>query len=59
MRALEAPDIRERLTALDVEPWPGTLSSLANLLRADIERYATIMQRGLAAATNRRALITT
>jgi tripartite-type tricarboxylate transporter receptor subunit TctC len=44
VRALEAPDIRERLTALDVEPWPGTPEQLGELLRADIERYATIVR---------------
>ena len=44
VRALEAPDMRERLTALGVEPWPGTAEQLGELLRADIERYGTIVR---------------
>ena len=44
VRALEAPDLRERLMAIDVEPWPGTPEQLGELLRADIERYGTIVR---------------
>jgi tripartite-type tricarboxylate transporter receptor subunit TctC len=44
VRALEAPDIRERLSALDVEPWPGTPEQLGELLRVDIARYGTIVR---------------
>jgi len=44
VRALEAPDIRDRLAALDVEPWPGTAEELAELLRADIARFGTIVR---------------
>jgi tripartite-type tricarboxylate transporter receptor subunit TctC len=44
VKALEAPDIRERLLALDVEPWPGTPEQLGELLRADIERYGAIVR---------------
>jgi tripartite-type tricarboxylate transporter receptor subunit TctC len=40
--ALEAPDLRERLAALGVEPWPGTSEELEKLLREDIERYGTV-----------------
>lgn len=40
--ALAAPDIRERLAALGVDPWPGTPEQLGELLRADIERYGVI-----------------
>ena len=40
--ALAAPEIRERLAALGVDPWPGTAEQLGELLRADIERYGTI-----------------
>jgi tripartite-type tricarboxylate transporter receptor subunit TctC len=42
VRALEAPDMRERLTALGVDPWPGTPEQLGELLRVDIERYGAI-----------------
>ncbi len=44
VRALEAPDIRERLAALDVEPWPGTPEQLAELLRADMARFGAIVR---------------
>jgi tripartite-type tricarboxylate transporter receptor subunit TctC len=42
VKALEAPDLREQLAAQGVDPWPGTPEQLAELLRADIERYGTI-----------------
>ena len=44
VKALESPDIREKLTAQGVEPWPGTPEQLAELLRADIEMYGTIVR---------------
>lgn len=40
--ALETPDLRERLIALGVDPWPGTPEELRELLRVDIERYGAI-----------------
>ena len=43
-RALEAADVRERLAAMDVEPWPGTPEQLGELLRTDIERYRAIVR---------------
>src|SRR5688572_24622437 len=42
VKALEAPDLRERLTALGVDPWPGTAEQLGQLLREDIGRYGEI-----------------
>ena len=44
IRALEAPDLRERLAALGVEPWPGTPEQLGELLRTEIPRYAAIVR---------------
>ena len=44
VKALEAPDLRERLTALGVDPWPGTPEQLGELLRADIERFRVIVR---------------
>ena len=44
VRALEAPDIRERLAAMGIETWPGTPEQLGELLRADIERYGAIVR---------------
>ena len=44
LKALEAPNIRERLAALDVEPWPSTPEQLGDFLRAEIARYETIVR---------------
>ena len=40
--ALGTPELRERLTALGVDPWPGTSKELGELLRAEIERYGKV-----------------
>ena len=42
VKALEAPDLRERLQATGVDPWPGTPEQLAELLRTETARYAAI-----------------
>jgi len=42
MKALGTPEMREKLTALGVDPWPGTPEQLGELLRADTERYGAI-----------------
>jgi tripartite-type tricarboxylate transporter receptor subunit TctC len=44
VRALEAPDMRKRLAALGVDPWPGTPEQLGELLRADIDVYGAIVR---------------
>ena len=44
VRALEAPDMRQRLTVQGVDPWPGTPEQLGELLRADIETYGAIVR---------------
>jgi len=44
LKALDAPDVRERLAALDVEPWPSTPEQLGDFLRAEIARYETIVR---------------
>lgn len=44
VKALETPELRERLAALGVDPWPGTPEELGELLRADIERYGTVVR---------------
>ena len=44
IRALETPDLRERLTAFGVDPWPGTPEQLAELLRTETARYAAIVR---------------
>lgn len=42
VKALEAPDVRERLKAMSVDPWPGGPKELAKLLQEDIERYGAV-----------------
>jgi tripartite-type tricarboxylate transporter receptor subunit TctC len=44
VKALESRDLRERLLALGVEPWPGSAEQLGELLRADIERYGAVVR---------------
>ncbi len=44
IKALESPDLRQRMIAIGVDPWPGTPEDLANLLRTETARYATIIQ---------------
>jgi tripartite-type tricarboxylate transporter receptor subunit TctC len=42
VKALESRDLRERLIALGVEPWPGTAEQLGALLKTEIERYGQV-----------------
>ena len=44
IRVLQAPDIKEKLNALGVNPWPGTSAQLAELLKSDIQRYGTVIK---------------
>ena len=44
IKALESPDLRERLAAMGVEPWPGTPDELANLVRSETARYANLIK---------------
>ena len=44
IKVLEMADVRERLTAQGVEPWPGTPDELRELLRADIERFGQVVR---------------
>src|SRR4030095_6016182 len=44
IKVLEAPDTRERLAALGVDPWPGTPEQLGQLLRKDVEVYGAIVR---------------
>lgn len=44
IKALESPDLRQRMIAIGVDPWPGTPEDLANLLRTETARYATLIQ---------------
>jgi len=42
--ALKAPDTSKQLTAMGVDPWPGTPEELSVMLREDIARYGTIVR---------------
>jgi tripartite-type tricarboxylate transporter receptor subunit TctC len=44
VKALESPDLRAKLTALGVDPWPGTADELAELLRTEIDRYGQVVR---------------
>ncbi len=44
IKALASADLRERLAAAGIEPWPGTAEELGNLLRTETARYATIIR---------------
>jgi len=44
IRALAAPDLRDRLTAMGVDPWPGTPEDLAALVRSETARYASLIK---------------
>ena len=44
VRALESPDLRERLAAMGVDPWPGTPEELASLVRSETARYAAVIR---------------
>jgi tripartite-type tricarboxylate transporter receptor subunit TctC len=42
VKALEGRDLRERLLALGVDPWPGSAEQLGELLKIEIERYGQV-----------------
>ena len=44
VKALGTPDLRERLQASGVDPWPGTPEQMAELLRTETARYAEIVR---------------
>jgi len=44
IKALESPDLRKRLTAMGVDPWPGTAEELASLVRSETARYAKLIR---------------
>ena len=44
IKALESPDLRERLSAVGVDPWPGTPEELASLVRSETARYSDLIK---------------
>jgi len=44
VRALESPDLRQRMTAIGIDPWPGSPGELAQLQRSEHARYGVIIK---------------
>ena len=44
-RALEAPDVRERMNGLAIEPTPMSPAAFGAVLRNDVERYAKVVKQ--------------
>jgi tripartite-type tricarboxylate transporter receptor subunit TctC len=44
LKALESADLRDRLTAMGVEPWPGRPEQLESLVRSETARYAAVIK---------------
>ena len=44
VKVLGTPEVRQRLDALGVDPWPGTAGELGQLLRTDIENYGNVVR---------------
>jgi tripartite-type tricarboxylate transporter receptor subunit TctC len=44
-RALDAPDLRERLIGAGMDPWPGTPEDLGRLVKNETARYAAIVKK--------------
>jgi len=44
LKALESADLREKLAAMDVDPWPGRPEQLESLVRSEAARYAEVIK---------------
>jgi tripartite-type tricarboxylate transporter receptor subunit TctC len=44
IKALESTELRSRMSASGIEPWPGTAEELGSLLRTETARYATLIR---------------
>jgi tripartite-type tricarboxylate transporter receptor subunit TctC len=45
VKALTAPDLREKLAASGIDAWPGSPEDLAALVRSETARYAAIIEK--------------
>lgn len=43
-KALESRDMQQRMAAMSIEPWPGTPEEMAELVRSETARFATIIK---------------
>jgi tripartite-type tricarboxylate transporter receptor subunit TctC len=41
-KAMEAPNVRERMAVAGIDPWPGTPEQMGELLRSETARFAVI-----------------
>jgi tripartite-type tricarboxylate transporter receptor subunit TctC len=44
LKALESADLREKLIAMGVDPWPGPPQQLESLVRSETARYAAVIK---------------
>lgn len=44
VKALQSKDVVDKLTAMGVDPWPGTAEQLGELLKSEIERYGAVVR---------------
>jgi len=44
VKAIDSPEIGKQLTAMGVEPWPGTADELAALVKSETERYGKLIR---------------
>jgi tripartite-type tricarboxylate transporter receptor subunit TctC len=44
IKALESAEMKEKLTAMGIDPWPGTPEELDRLVRTETARYAAVIK---------------
>ncbi|MGH8619955.1 MAG: Bug family tripartite tricarboxylate transporter substrate binding protein [Burkholderiales bacterium] len=44
VKALETPEVRDRMLSAGIDPWPGSPEQLAELLKSETVRYAAIVK---------------
>lgn len=44
LKALASPELKERMAAAGIDPWPGNADEMAELLRTETARYQTIIK---------------
>ena len=45
LKALASPDLKERLSAQGVDPWPGSATEFEQLVRNETARYAKVIEK--------------
>ena len=44
VKAIEAPDVSRQLTAMGVDPWPGTAEEFGALVKSETARYSKLIK---------------